>query len=174
MATVAPLPTSPVTAVAGRRPPGGLFRQALRLWRTRIGLVLVAVLVFIAIFGHYFAPFGPTDFAGAPNQTRGGDLRFGADQLSIFQIDARLVVRLELAGFERAPHCCFDLQAAHNFSIHARLEQLNVSSSAGLRERQRRIGIAQKHLRPCAVSRKQRYADADADVDLLSLDLERF
>src|SRR6476620_9528613 len=81
MATVAPLPSSPVTAVAGRRTRGGLFRQAARLWRTRIGLVLVAVLVFIAIFGHYFAPFGPTDFAGAPNQTRGGDLRFGADQL---------------------------------------------------------------------------------------------
>jgi peptide/nickel transport system permease protein len=81
MATVAPLPSSPVTAVAGRRPPGGLFRQALRLWRTRIGLALVAVLVFIAIFGHYFAPFAPTDFAGAPNQTRGGELRFGADQL---------------------------------------------------------------------------------------------
>jgi peptide/nickel transport system permease protein len=81
MATVAPLPSSPVTAVAGRRPAGGLFRQALRLWRTRIGLALVAVLVFIAIFGHYFAPFAPTDFAGAPNQTRGGELRFGADQL---------------------------------------------------------------------------------------------
>jgi peptide/nickel transport system permease protein len=81
MSTVAPVPASPVVAVAGSRPRGGLFRQALRLWRTRIGLALVLLLVFIAIFGPHLAPFGPTDFAGAPNQTRGGDLRFGADQL---------------------------------------------------------------------------------------------
>jgi peptide/nickel transport system permease protein len=81
MSTVAPVPTSPVTAVAGTRPRGGLFRQALRLRRTRIGLALVLLLVFIAIFGRYFAPYSPTDFAGAPNQTRGGDLRFGADAL---------------------------------------------------------------------------------------------
>jgi peptide/nickel transport system permease protein len=63
------------------RPPGGLFRTAMRLWRTRIGLLLVAVIVAIAIVGPYLAPHSPTDFVGAPNVGPGGDARFGTDQL---------------------------------------------------------------------------------------------
>jgi peptide/nickel transport system permease protein len=73
-------PETPVVAAVGRAR-GGLFRSASRLWRTRIGIVLVIVIVGIAIFGPYVAPYGTTDFVGAPNQPRGGDALFGTDQL---------------------------------------------------------------------------------------------
>jgi peptide/nickel transport system permease protein len=81
VSTLDATPPSPILAVAGRRPRGGLFRSAMRLWRTRIGLALIVLLVAAAVFGPAVAPFGPTDFAGFPNQPRGGELRFGADQL---------------------------------------------------------------------------------------------
>ncbi len=68
-------------APAARRRKSSLFRTALTLWRTRIGLLIVGVLVGVAIFGPRLAPFGPNDFAGKPFETRGGDLRFGADGL---------------------------------------------------------------------------------------------
>jgi len=35
--------------ITARRPPGALLRSAARLWRTRVGLVLVVLLVFIAL-----------------------------------------------------------------------------------------------------------------------------
>ncbi len=45
-----------------------LLRRSLRLWRTRIGLALVGVIVLLAIVGPYVAPYGPrvlgTDYLG--------------------------------------------------------------------------------------------------------------
>jgi|1186.fasta_scaffold38249_2 peptide/nickel transport system permease protein len=63
------------------KPAGSLLRSALRLWRTRIGLVLVALLVSVAVFGPFFAPHSPTEFVGAPNQKPGGEALFGTDYL---------------------------------------------------------------------------------------------
>ena len=65
--------------VAPRR--RGLFRSSLRWQRTRIGLVLVAVLVLIAIVGPFIAPFGPGEFVANPNSPPGPGYPFGTDRL---------------------------------------------------------------------------------------------
>lgn len=49
-----------------------LLVRALRLWRTRIGLALITVLVVIAVFGPLIAPHGPSDFVALPNSHPGG------------------------------------------------------------------------------------------------------
>ena len=76
--TVALTPDPEVVQLAGQKP-ARLLRQALRLWRTRIGLVLAGGVVLIALIGPYIAPHGPADFVGAPNSTHPGI--FGTDHL---------------------------------------------------------------------------------------------
>ena len=69
-------------AVSVRAPAGALFRVALRLWRTRIGLVLVLALVFLAAVGPVFARYGPTHFVGvAPNSPPSSKALFGTDHI---------------------------------------------------------------------------------------------
>jgi peptide/nickel transport system permease protein len=68
-------------AVTARKPAGALLRSAVRLWRTRIGLALVVILVAVALFGPFFAPHSPTDFVGAPNTGSSGVARFGTDHI---------------------------------------------------------------------------------------------
>ena len=48
--------------------PPGVVRVAMRMWRTRIGLIITAALVFLAFCGRYFAPFGETEFIGIAMQ----------------------------------------------------------------------------------------------------------
>jgi peptide/nickel transport system permease protein len=68
--------------ITSRRPAGALTRSAMRLWRTRIGLFLVVVLVAVAVFGPYVAPHGPTDFLGLPpNSPPSGKALFGTDHI---------------------------------------------------------------------------------------------
>jgi peptide/nickel transport system permease protein len=67
--------------ITARRPTGQLLRSSMRLWRTRIGLVLVVVLIVVALFGPFVAPHGPTDFVGAPNTGPSGAARFGTDHI---------------------------------------------------------------------------------------------
>ena len=56
---------APEVATGGlAKPPRGVFRTALTMWRTRVGLALVGLIVGIAIFGPWFAPFGPTEAVG--------------------------------------------------------------------------------------------------------------
>ena len=74
--TAAAIPDSPAT----HQPTTRLLRSALALWRTRIGLILVGILVAIAVFGRFLAPHSPTAFVGQPN-TRPSDLLFGTDHL---------------------------------------------------------------------------------------------
>jgi len=69
--------------------PRGLWRRALRLWRTRIGLIIVFALVAVAAFGPLFASHGETEFVGTPNLrhvegTALGTDYFGQDVLSRF------------------------------------------------------------------------------------------
>ena len=45
----------------------GLLRSAMKLWRTRIGVALVVLLVGVAIVGPWVAPYGPTEFVGTAN-----------------------------------------------------------------------------------------------------------
>jgi peptide/nickel transport system permease protein len=61
--------------------PRGVFRTALRSWRTRAGLVLVAIVVGFAIIGPWVAPHGQTEFVGTPNTRNVEGLLFGTDFL---------------------------------------------------------------------------------------------
>ena len=75
--------TSGIAAVpAEKASRHGLFADALKLWRTRIGLLLGGGLILIAAFGPLLAPHGPNDFVAAPYATSGpGVPFFGADHL---------------------------------------------------------------------------------------------
>jgi peptide/nickel transport system permease protein len=70
-----------VAVATPKRRGGGLARAALRLWRTRIGVLLTLVLVVAAVFGPSLAPHGPADFVGRPFASPGGKALFGTDQL---------------------------------------------------------------------------------------------
>jgi peptide/nickel transport system permease protein len=75
----------------GRKPPG-VTRVALSMGRTRIGLVIVAILSAIALFGRYVAPYGEAEAVGLPFKPRGetrkptvfGSANVGHDVLSRF------------------------------------------------------------------------------------------
>ena len=58
-----------------------LLRRSLRLWRTRIGVALVGVIVLLAIIGPYIAPYGPSTPVGVPNSVPGGKAVLGTDYL---------------------------------------------------------------------------------------------
>ena len=59
--------------------PARLLKQAWRLWRTKIGVLLAGGVLLIALLGPYIAPHGPADFVGAPNASSPGI--FGTDHL---------------------------------------------------------------------------------------------
>jgi peptide/nickel transport system permease protein len=59
----------------------GLLRRSLRLWRTRIGVALVGIIVLLAIVGPYIAPYGPSTPVGVPNSNPGGKAVLGTDYL---------------------------------------------------------------------------------------------
>jgi len=73
-AVTVPLETPPIRATS-------LLRRSLRLWRTRIGLGLVGLLVLVAIVGPFVAPYGPSTPVGAPNSLPGGKAALGTDYL---------------------------------------------------------------------------------------------
>jgi peptide/nickel transport system permease protein len=58
-----------------------LLRRAWRLWRTRIGVLLVLLLVGTALIGPLFAPHDPTAFAGIPNAKPSAGALLGTDNL---------------------------------------------------------------------------------------------
>jgi peptide/nickel transport system permease protein len=67
-------------------PPSGvrgtsLLGRSLRLWRTRIGVALVGMLVLLAIIGPYVAPYGPSTPVGAPNSNPSSKAVLGTDYL---------------------------------------------------------------------------------------------
>jgi peptide/nickel transport system permease protein len=64
-----------------RRPIVLLLRRSWRLGRTRIGLVLVLLLIATALFGPLVAPHDPTAFVGAPNSRPSSDAWLGTDYL---------------------------------------------------------------------------------------------
>ena len=69
-----PLPPSGVRGTS-------LLRRSLRLWRTRIGVALVGLLVLLAIIGPYVAPYGPSTPVGAPNSNPSSKAVLGTDYL---------------------------------------------------------------------------------------------
>lgn len=75
------VPASTTPVVVAERQPDGLFRSALRLWRTRIGVLIVLLLVATAVLGPYIAPHSPTAFVGDPASGRAPGVVFGTDML---------------------------------------------------------------------------------------------
>ena len=76
--------TEPEIEVIDTSPPAtprGIFGTALGLWRTRIGLALIAVVVGTAIIGPWVAPHRPTEFVGTPNTRNVDGILFGTDAL---------------------------------------------------------------------------------------------
>ncbi len=61
--------------------PVGVYRAALKLWRTRIGMGLVATLVALAFIGPWFAKYGPAEFVGTPNTRHITGTWLGSDYL---------------------------------------------------------------------------------------------
>src|SRR5262249_61599733 len=79
-------PSSTEMVQAGGPPPpvvraSSLLRRSLRLWRTRIGVLLVGALALLAIIGPLVAPYGPSTPVGAPNSLPGGKATLGTDYL---------------------------------------------------------------------------------------------
>jgi peptide/nickel transport system permease protein len=56
--------------LADKKPPG-VIKVALRMWRTRVGLLIVALLCVLALFGRYIAPYGEREAVGLPFKTSG-------------------------------------------------------------------------------------------------------
>jgi peptide/nickel transport system permease protein len=80
-----------------------LLADALRLGRTRVGVVIVALLVLVALAGPLVAPHSPTEFVGIPNSAPSGDAIFGTDALgrdvlSRFLYGGRTVLWLSAAA----------------------------------------------------------------------------
>lgn len=88
-----------VTEPAAVATPPGVLRSALRLWRVRVGLGMLAVLAAVAIIGPFVAPYGEAEFVGTPNTrvvegTRFGTDYFGQDVLSRFLHGGRSILLL--------------------------------------------------------------------------------
>ncbi len=91
------------TSAMRRRQWTQTVRTVLGMWRARIGLVIVAILVLIAIFGPLIAPHSPTEFVAAPNSGPSGTALFGADSIgrdvwSRFLYGGRSVLGLSVAA----------------------------------------------------------------------------
>lgn len=81
-----------------------LVTRALRLWRTRVGALLVLLLVVIAIVGPYVAPHPPTEFITIPNSSPGGEAGIlgtdylGQDVLSRFLYGGRGILVMAIVS----------------------------------------------------------------------------
>ena len=88
MTSPSPRPRSPTSARSPRRP-AACCGGRCGLSRTRVGLILVVILVGVAFLGQFFAPHGETEFVGTPNVrdvegTLLGTDYFGQDVVSRF------------------------------------------------------------------------------------------
>jgi peptide/nickel transport system permease protein len=63
------------------RPWRALLGAAWSQGRTKVGAVILLLLVAIALVGPYLAPYSPTEFVGPPFSSPSGDARFGTDNL---------------------------------------------------------------------------------------------
>jgi len=68
---VVPAEIAPADGEVFDNKPPGVIRIAFRMWRTRIGLMIVVVLGIIALFGRYIAPYGEREAVGLPFKPAG-------------------------------------------------------------------------------------------------------
>jgi len=86
--------STPAITIEDPIEPGGVGREVMRQrqwkvllaatmhqWRSRIGLLIFAVMVFIALAGPLFAPHHPNEFVTAPNSPPSSAALFGGDNL---------------------------------------------------------------------------------------------
>ncbi|MPZ61078.1 MAG: ABC transporter permease subunit [Propionibacteriales bacterium] len=59
----------------------GLLRNALRVRRTQVGLVITALVVGLAVVGPFLAPYSETEFVGRPLAQNAPGTLFGTDYL---------------------------------------------------------------------------------------------
>ena len=96
-------PAAAVAAPPVGRPLTILLRRAWRAVRTKVGVVLVVLVVALAVIGPFFAPHSPTEFAGIPYSHASSALPLGADNLgrdvlSRFLWGGRSILGLSLAA----------------------------------------------------------------------------
>jgi peptide/nickel transport system permease protein len=72
---------TPASLPRRRRPIVVLLLRAWRLPRTKVGVVLVLLLVLTALIGPFFAPHDPAAFADIPYAKPNGSVALGADAL---------------------------------------------------------------------------------------------
>jgi peptide/nickel transport system permease protein len=94
-------PAAPITAPPVGRPSVVLARRAWHQFRTKLGVLLVALVVGVALVGPLFAPHSTTDFAGAPfahasSSTPLGTDNLGRDVLSRFLSGGRSILGLSV------------------------------------------------------------------------------
>jgi peptide/nickel transport system permease protein len=63
--------------------PAGVIRALLRSWPTRIGLLILAVFVFVAVFGQLVAPYPTTPTSGKIFAPPGGGHLLGTDDAGV-------------------------------------------------------------------------------------------
>lgn len=83
--------------------PAGVLRTAMRMWRTRVGALLLLVVAALAILGPYLAPYGEKEYVGKPNTrhvpgTWLGTDYFGQDVVSRFLHGGRSILVLAVAS----------------------------------------------------------------------------
>jgi peptide/nickel transport system permease protein len=81
MSTIDAAVTPEPEVITARRAVRALLRDSIRLWRTRVGLLLVLLVVAIAALGPLLAPHGAQEFVGTPNTGPSPDALFGTDNL---------------------------------------------------------------------------------------------
>jgi peptide/nickel transport system permease protein len=74
-------PTAPITAPTVGRPLTILLRRAWRQARTKIGVLLVMLLVGVALIGPYFAPYSPSELVTLPYAHASSAFPLGGDNL---------------------------------------------------------------------------------------------
>jgi peptide/nickel transport system permease protein len=99
----ADLVAPPLAPPTQPRPLVLLLRRAWRQTRTKVGVVLVLLLVGIAVIGPFLAPHSPSEFVGAPYEDPSssallGTDNLGRDVLSRFLWGGRSVLGLALAA----------------------------------------------------------------------------
>lgn len=92
-----------VAASAQRVASFALLRRAASLGRTRLGLVIVALVVAVAVFGPFLAPHGATEFVSPPYSSSSpgavlGSDNLGRDVLSRFLWGGRSVLILSISA----------------------------------------------------------------------------
>jgi peptide/nickel transport system permease protein len=100
MSIEATLSLTPEDVELAEKKPPGVIRVAVRMWRTRVGLLIVAVLCALALFGRYIAPYGEREAVGLPFKTSAktrkdaffGSANLGHDVLTRFLYGGRPIL----------------------------------------------------------------------------------